>query len=115
MTNDDADAAFNALHDAQAAAQMLYMDLRDAGNDAGAADATNRADQLQNAIDNLINKELTDWQAGAEQTIPQLTSAAADAQTAVDQVANDVNDAQKVVAAMGTLDKAISIAMKFIG
>lgn len=115
MTNDDADAVFNALHNAQAAAQTLYMDLRDAGDDAGAANAKNRADRLQNEIDNLMNKELADWQAGAEQTIPELSAAATAAQAAVDQVENDVNNAQKVVAAMGALDQAISVAMKFIG
>ena len=47
MTNDQADAAFQALHDAQRAAQMLYMDLRDVGDDAGAASAKVRASRLQ--------------------------------------------------------------------
>jgi|ERR1035441_7501784 hypothetical protein len=115
MTNDQADAAFQALHDAQRAAQMLYMDLRDAGDDAGAASAKLRAGRLQGEIDNLINKELTDWQVGAEAVIPQLATAAAAAQKAVDEVQKDVQNAQKVVSAMQFLDQAITTAMKFIG
>lgn len=115
MTNDQADKAFQALHDAQRAAQLLYMDLRDSGDDTNAANAKLRADRLQNEIDNLINKELTDWQAGAESSIPLLSSAADAAQKAVDQVANDVKNAQKIVSAMQAVDKAIGVAMKFVG
>jgi len=115
LTNDQADNAFQALHDAQRAAQMLYMDLRDAGDGVGAANAKLRADRVQNEIDNLINKELTDWLAGAEKLIPQLSAAANAALQAVNKVQNDVKDAQKVVSAMKYLDSAISIAMNFIG
>ena len=115
MTNDQVDTAFQALHDAQRAAQMLYMDLRDAGDDVNAANAKLRADRLQGEIDNLINKELSDWQAGAEATIPSLTAAAASAQKAVDDIQHDINNAQKVVNAMKWLDQAVTTAMKFIG
>ena len=115
MTNDQIDGAFKSLYDAQRAAHLLYMDLRDAGDAAGAANAKLRADRLQNEIDNVINKELTDWQAGAESLIPRLSVAATNAQKAVDQVASDVENAQKVVSAMQALDKAIGVAMKFIG
>lgn len=115
MTNDQVDAGFQALHDAQRAAQMLFMDLRDAGDDAGAAKAKLRASRLQGEIDNLINKELTDWQTGAEAVVPQLTAAAAAAKTAVDEVTNDVQNAQKVVRSLQLLDQAVTTAMKFIG
>jgi hypothetical protein len=115
MTNDQVDAGFQALHDAQRAAQMMFMDLRDAGDDAGAAKAKLRAGRLQGEIDNLINKELADWQAGAEAVIPQMTAAAAAAQTAVDEVTKEVHNAQKVVSALQFLDKAVTTAMKFIG
>jgi len=115
MNNDQADEAFQALHDALRAAQMLYMDLRDAGNDADSAGAKLRAVRLQNEIDNLINKQLSDWQQGAEALIPQISAAADAAQKAVDEVENDIKNAQKVVSALQTLDKAIGIAMKFVG
>ena len=115
MDNNDVDQAFRALHDAQRAAQLLYMDLRDAGDATGAANAKLRANRLQNEIDHLINKELGDWQAGAESVLPQLTAAAAAAQDAVDEVEKDVENAQTVVAAMQALDAAIGVAMKFVG
>jgi hypothetical protein len=115
MTKDQADSAFQALHDIQRAAQMLYMDLRDAGDEAGAANAKVRASRLQNEIDNLINKELTEWQEGAGNVIPALTAAAGNAQQAVAQVEKDVKNAEKVVSAMKLLDSAITIAMKFLG
>ena len=114
MTNDDADEAFQALHDTQRVALMLYMDLRDAGNTTGATDAKARASQLQVQIDQLINKELADWQAGAQATIPLLSKSADAAQKAVDRVTKDVQNAQKIDAAMGALDDAISIAMKVL-
>lgn|ERR1022692_766716 len=115
MTNDQVDEAFQALHDAQAQAHLLFMDLRDAGDAAGAASAKLRADRLQNEIDNLISKELGSWQAGAEGLISQLTGLASDAQRAVQTVENDVKIAQSVVNAMQVLDKVIAMAMKFIG
>ena len=115
MTNEQADSAFQALHDAQRAARMLFMDLRDAGDKTGAANAKLRADRLQNEIDNLINKELSDWQEGAEAVIPELSAAADAAKQAVGQVEQDVKNAQKVVDAMKFLDSAITIAMKIIG
>jgi hypothetical protein len=115
MTNDDADQAIQALHDAQRAAFLLSMQLHRAGDNTGATDAQNRADRLRNEIDNLVNKELTAWQAGAEAIIPQLNRAATAAQTAVDQVKADVGNAQKVSAAMQALDKAVDLAMKFVG
>lgn len=115
MQNDNIDEAFSALHGALKAAQLLYMDLRDAGNDAGAADAKLRADRLQNEIDNLINKELDTWQAGAEALIPQLSEAADAAQKAVDEVEADVSNAKSIVSAMQTLDETIGVAMKFVG
>src|SRR5437016_2494778 len=105
MTNDQADEAFQALHDAQRQAQSLYMDLRDAGDEDGANSAKLRVDRLQNEIDNLINRELADWQVGAEQLIPQLADAADAATKAVDAVETDVKNAKKVAAALGTLDK----------
>lgn len=114
MSNDDADAAFNALHDAQATAQMLYMDLRDAGDDSGAANARVRAKLLQDEIDALMNKELDDWQKGAEAMIPQLSTATEAAQKAVGQVANNIKNAQNVVAAINAIDKAISVAIKLL-
>jgi len=114
MTNDDADSAFQALHDAQRAAFLLFMDLRDAGDAAGAANAKIRADRLQNEMDNLVNKELSAWQAGAEAAIPKLRQAATAAQTAVDDVQGAVNTAQKVSSALQALDQAIDLAMKFI-
>jgi hypothetical protein len=115
MTNDQADSAFESLHNAQKAAQFLYMDLRDAGNVADAASAKLRADRLQNEIDNLINRELADWQAGAEALLPQLSAAASAAQIAVDGIEQDVQNAKNVVSAMQTLDNVIGVAMKFIG
>lgn len=115
MTNDQADTAFQSLHDAQRAAQFLYMDLRDAGNMVDAANAKLRADRLQNEIDNLINRQLTDWQAGAEALIPQLSSAASAAQTAVDDVEQEVQNAKNVVSALQALDNVVGVAMKFIG
>ncbi|SRR6266404_7276628 len=114
MTNDDKDSAFQALHDAQRAAFLLYMELGDAGDNAGAANAQIRADRLQNEMRNVVNKELSAWQAGAEALIPKLTQAATAAQTAVDQVQGAVATAQKVSAAMQALDKAIDLGMKFI-
>src|SRR5664280_486695 len=104
MTNDQVDAAFQAIHDALRAAQMLYMDLRDAGKDSAAATAKLCVDRLQEQIDNLISKELSDWQQGAEDLIPQLSATAQDVQSAVEQVENDVSNAQKVVSAMASLD-----------
>lgn len=114
MTNEQVDLAFEALHEAQRQAQLLYMDLRDAGNQAGAADAKARINQLQRAIDTLINKELDDWQAGAEQVISELSDAADAVQKAVDSIARDVRNAQKIADAMKLLDKAITVGMKFI-
>jgi len=114
MNNDEADKAFQALHDTQRAAQMLYMDLRDAGDSVGAADAKVRANRLQNEIDNLISRELANWRADAEQAIPLLSKAATVAKKAVDQVEQDVQNAQKVVNAMKALDDAIATAMKFL-
>jgi hypothetical protein len=114
MTNEQTDSAFQALHDAQRAAQMLFMDLRDAGDKTGAANAKLRADRLQNEIDNLINKELADWQEGAEKVIPELSAAADAARQAVGQVDQDVEDAQQIVSAMNLLDGVITIAMKII-
>lgn len=115
MTNEQADSAFQALHDTQRAARMLYMDLRDAGDAAGAANAKLRANRLQNEIDNLINKELADWQEGAENVIHELSVAAETARQAVAQVEKDVKNAEKVASAMKLLDSAITIAMKFLG
>lgn len=115
MTNDQADDAFQALHSAQRQALLLFMDLRDAGDAANAANARLRADRLQNEIDNLINKELDEWKQGAEALIPQLSAASNDAQTAVDAVEQDVKNAQKIVSAIAALDKAVGIAMKFLG
>ena len=115
MTNEQADSAFQSLHDAQRAALMLFMDLRDAGDRTGAANAKLRADRLQNEIDNLINKELADWQEGAENVIPELSAAADAAKQAVGQVEKNVKNAQQVVNAMNLLDGAITIAMKIIG
>jgi hypothetical protein len=114
MTNQQTDDAFEALHDAQRQAQFLYMDLRDAGDDAGAASAKLRVDRLQNEIDNLINRELDEWKAGAETLIPQLSQMAAAAQDAVNDVEKDVQNAQKVGAALAQLDTLISTAVKFI-
>ena len=115
MTNDQADTAFQSLHDAQRAAQFLYMELRDAGNAADAANAKLRADRLQNEIENLINRELADWQAGAEALLPQLSIATSAAQKAVDDVEQDVQNAQNVVCALQALDNVVGVAMKFIG
>jgi predicted nucleic acid-binding Zn-ribbon protein len=115
MTNDQTDAAFQTLHDAQRQAQMLYMDLRDAGDETGAASAKLRVNRLQTEIDNLINKELDDWQANAEKLIPQLSDMVDAVQEAVEAVEADVKNAQKVVQAMKALDKIISTAVKFIG
>jgi hypothetical protein len=115
MDNDKIDEAFRALHDALKCAQLLYMDLRDSGDATGAANAKLRADRIQNEIDNLVSKELTEWQKGAEDLIPQLTQAAANAQKAVEEVENDVRNVQSVVSAMQTLDDAIGVAMKFVG
>lgn len=115
MTNEQADSAFQALHDAQRAARMLCMDLRDTGDKTGAANAKLRADRLQNEIDNLVNKELADWQEGAENVIPELTAATETAKQAVAQVEKDVKNSEKVVSAMQLLDRAITVAMKFLG
>ena len=115
MNNDDVDQAFQALQNALQSAQLMFMDLRDAGNTADAANAKLRADRIQNEVDNLTNKQLADWQAGARALIPQLTNAAKAAQTAITDVENDIKDAQKVQSAMQTLDQVISIAMKFVG
>ena len=115
MDNNQVDQAFRFLHDAQRAAQLLYMDLRDAGDAAGAANAKLRADRLQTEIDHLINKELSDWQDGAESVLPQLAAAVEAAQSAVDEIEKDVQNAQNVVAAMQALDSAIGVAMKFVG
>jgi len=115
MTNDQADSAFQALHDTQRAAQMLYRDLRDAGDKTGASDAKLRVNRLQNKIDNLISKELNDWQAGSENVITELAAAADNAKQAVNQVEQDIKNAEKVVSAMNSLDSAITIAMKLLG
>jgi hypothetical protein len=115
MTNDQTDAAFQTLHDAQRQAQMLYMDLRDAGDETGAASAKLRVNRLQTEIDNLINKELDDWQADAGKLIPQLSDMVDAVQKAVAAVEADVKNAQKVVQAMKALDKIISTAVKFVG
>jgi phage host-nuclease inhibitor protein Gam len=115
MTNEQVDSAFQALHDTQRAAQMLYMDLRDAGDAAGTANAKLRVNRLQNEIDNLINKELADWQEDAENVTPELSAAADAAKQAVGQVEQDVKNTQQVVSAMKSLDSAIAIAMKFLG
>ena len=115
MTNEQADSVFQALHDAQRAAQMLFMELRDLGDKTGAANAKLRADRLQNEINNLINKELSDWQEGAENMIPELTATAETAKQAVAQVEKDVKNAEKVVSAMKLLDSAITIVTKFLG
>ena len=115
MTNDQVDDAFQALQAAQRQAQFLYMDLRDAGDNVGAASAKLRADRLQNEIDSLINKELSDWQAGAEKLIPQLSDLADAATKAVNVVEQDVRIAQNVVRAMEVLDKAVAVAMKLVG
>lgn len=115
MNNDNVDDAFQALQDALQSAQLMYMDLRDAGNAADAANAKARAGRIQNEIDNLTDKQLADWQAGAQKLIPQLTQAASDSQTAITAVEQDLNNAQKVQSAMQTLDQVISVAMKFIG
>lgn len=115
MTNDDTDNAFQALHDAQQQAYLLYMDLRDAGNDAGAADATSRVNRLQTEIDTLIGRELAAWKAGAEKLIPNLQAASASAQNAINEVAADVKNAKKIVTAMQALDKVLAAAIKFLG
>lgn len=114
MTNQQADDAFEALHEAQRQAQFLYMDLRDAGDTGGAASAKLRVDRLQNEIDNLINRELDEWKAGAEQLIPQLSQMASAAQAAVAAVEQDVKNAQRVASALAQLDTLITTAMKFI-
>jgi hypothetical protein len=115
MTNEQTDSAFQALHDAQRAARMLFMDLRDAGDKTGAANAKLRVNRLQNEIDNLINKELSDWQEGAEKVIPELSAAADAAKQAVGQLEQNVKNAQQVLNAMNLLDSAITIAMTFLG
>jgi uncharacterized UPF0160 family protein len=115
MTNDDADQAFQALHDAQQQAYLLYMDLRDAGDAVGADNANSRVARLQTEIDILINREIADWKAGVEKFIPQLESMAADVQTAIAGVASDVNNAKKVATAMQALDKILGVAIKFLG
>jgi predicted nucleic acid-binding Zn-ribbon protein len=115
MTNDQADEAFQTLHDAQRQAQLLYMDLRDAGDQTGAASAKLRVNRLQTEIDNLINKELDEWQANAEKLLPQLSDIAGAVQKAVADVEADVQNAKKVVQAMKALDKIISAAVKFVG
>jgi len=115
MTHDDIDDAIQALHDAQRAAFLLSMRLKAAGDEAGSAAAQTRADRLQNEIDNAINKELDAWEAGAQGLVAQLNKAAKDVQTAIDDVKQDVGNAQKVATAMRALDKAVELAMKFVG
>jgi hypothetical protein len=114
MTNDQVDDGFQALHDSLHQAQLMAMDLRDAGDNAGAARATARAEQLQSEIDSLLGKELSNWQAGAEQLIPELTTLATAAQAAVSAVESDVKNAQKIVAAMKALDAVVAAAVKFV-
>ena len=115
MTHDDVDDAIQALHNAQRAAFLLSMRLKAAGDDAGATAAQNRADRLQTEIDNAINKELDEWEAGARPLVSELNKAAKDVQTALDDVKQDVANAQKVSAAMKALDKAVDLAIKFVG
>lgn len=115
MNEDDIEQAIQAMHDSQRGAFLLSIKLKGAGDNAGATDAQNRADRLQNEIDNTINKELDEWEASAKAVIPQLTKAASQAQSAVDQAKQDVANAQKVSAAMKALDKAVDLAIKFVG
>ena len=115
MSEDDIEQAIQAMHDSQRAAFLLSIKLKGAGDNTGATNAQNRADRLQNEIDNTINKELNAWEASAKAIIPQLTKASSQAQSAVDQAKQDVANAQKVAAAMKALDQAVSLAIKFVG
>jgi uncharacterized protein YaaN involved in tellurite resistance len=114
MTNDKVDKGYRALYNALCAAQLMQMDLRDSRDTAGAADAKKRADALSDQIDTLLSKELQDWGTEAEGLIPQLSRASQAAQSAVDQVAKDVQNAQKVGDAMKALDQLVTVAAKFL-
>lgn len=114
MTNDKVDKGYRALYNSLCAAQLMQMDLRDSGNTAGAADAKTRADALNNQIDTLLSKELRDWGTEAEGLIPELNQASQAAQSAVDQVKKDMQNAQKVGDAMKALDQLVTVAAKFL-
>jgi hypothetical protein len=114
MTNNKADDGYRALYNAQCAAQLMYMDLRDADDGASAAEAEKRANDLGDQIDTLVHKELAAWQADADKVIPELNKAAADAQSAVNNVETDVQNAQKISSAMKALDQVITAAAKFL-
>ena len=73
MNEDDIEQAIQAMHDSQRAAFLLSIKLKGAGDNAGATNAQNRADRLQNEIDNAVNKELDEWEVSAKAVIPQLT------------------------------------------
>src|SRR5436853_7127643 len=115
MTHDDVDDAIQALHNAQRAAFLLSMRLKAAGDDAGATAAQNRADRLQTEIDNAINKELDEWEAGARPLLSELNKAAKDAQTALDDVKQDVANAQQLSSPRKALNKSVALSIKFCG
>lgn len=114
MTNKKVDASYRALYNALCAAQLMQMDLRDAGDIAGAADAGKRADQLNDQINILISRELQEWRDQVESLIPDLNRASQAAQSAVDQVERDVKNAQKVGDAMKALDQLVTAAARFL-
>ena len=114
MTNDQVDQGFWALHNGLSQAQLMYMDLRDAGDAANAAKAQSRMTALQGQVDSLLSKQLADWQAGAETLIPQLTALSNQAQQAVTSVSQDVSIAQNIVSALGVLDQLIAAGARFL-
>lgn len=114
MTNEKVDTAYRALYHARCAAQLMQMDLRDSGDTVGAGEAGQRADLLDGQIKDLISRELQEWHAVAEALIPDLTQASQNAQSAVNQVERDVENAQKVGEAMQALDQVVTAAAKFL-
>jgi len=115
MTNDETDKAYQALHDAHRVAMLLYMDLRDVGDETSAQKAKLRANRIQGEIDSLLGKRLSEWESGAERSIPRLKAAADAAKKAVENLQQDLKNAKKVASVMKALDKTIEVAMNFIG
>lgn len=112
LTNTDRQTILYLLSRAYAEAVDLESRLWLAGKNALANEAELKTNALYEELANLRADLWGDWASNAEAAVAKMTKAADLVEKSIEELKGSVKNAEKVVKALGYLDKLIALAAK---
>ena len=84
------------------------------GDPQQAEKAGRQSDELDDTIDNLLAQTMAVWSAAASKSVKDVRRLSADVKAAVADIERRVGQAQRIVEALGYVDKLIELAATFM-